>query len=98
MHPHGVKYTKPHEGAYYADGSDMTGDYIMPGVCAYYSWAVPETAGPGPGDSSTKAWLYHGHVSETGDTNAGLVGRSSWGGWVRHAPLTASRPTSTASL
>ena len=46
----------------------------MPGACAYYQWEVPESAGPAAGDSSTKAWLYHGHVSETGDTNAGLVG------------------------
>ena len=37
MHPHGVKYGKAHEGANYADGTDMTGDYIMPGACAYYS-------------------------------------------------------------
>ena len=74
IHPHGVRYAKGHEGAHYADGTDMTGDHIMPGHCAYYSWDVPESAGPGPGDSSTKAWLYHGHVSETGDTNAGLVG------------------------
>jgi hypothetical protein len=74
MHPHGVKYGKQHEGAYYADGTDMTGDHVMAGACAYYQWGVPESAGPAAGDSSTKAWLYHGHVSETGDTNAGLVG------------------------
>ena len=35
MHPHGVKYGKAHEGANYADGTDMTGDHIMPGQCAY---------------------------------------------------------------
>ena len=74
MHPHGVKYSKQNEGANYADGSDLTGDAVAPGVCAYYQWEVPESAGPGPGDQSTKAWLYHGHVSETGDTNAGLIG------------------------
>ena len=74
MHPHGVKYAKPHEGAYYVDGTDMTGDHVAPGACAYYQWDVPESAGPAADDSSTKAWLYHGHVSETGDTNAGLVG------------------------
>jgi hypothetical protein len=74
MHPHGVKYAKQHEGAYYVDGTDMTGDHVMPGACAYYRWEVPESAGPAAGDSSTKAWLYHGHVSETADTNAGLVG------------------------
>ena len=74
MHPHGVKYAKPHEGAYYVDGTDITGDHVAPGACAYYQWDVPESAGPAADDSSTKAWLYHGHVSETGDTNAGLVG------------------------
>jgi FtsP/CotA-like multicopper oxidase with cupredoxin domain len=74
MHAHGVKYTKANEGAYYLDGSDLTGDAVPPGACAYYQWEVPESAGPGPGDSSTKGWLYHGHVSETGDTNAGLIG------------------------
>ena len=74
LHPHGVHYTKANEGASYNDGSDMTGDMIHAGHCAYYEWTVPESSGPGPGDPSTIAWLYHGHVAETADPNAGLVG------------------------
>eukprot|EP01048_Picozoa_sp_COSAG05_P018622 COSAG05_NODE_2755_length_2681_cov_3.287410_2_plen_303_part_00 len=74
LHPHGVHYTKANEGASYNDGTDMTGDMIHAGMCAYYEWSVPESSGPGPGDPSSIAWLYHGHVAETADPNAGLVG------------------------
>jgi hypothetical protein len=63
--------SKRSEGASYNDGSDLTGDIVQPGACAYYEWELPESAGPGPGDPSTVAWLYHGHVAETEDANAG---------------------------
>ena len=38
------------------------------------TWTVPEDAGPGPKDLSSKLWMYHSHVSETNDTNSGLIG------------------------
>jgi manganese oxidase len=39
-----------------------------------YVWKVPKRAGPGPMDPSTVLWMYHGHVDELADTNAGLIG------------------------
>jgi hephaestin len=39
-----------------------------------YTWEVPERAGPGPGDPSSILWMYHSHVDEPADTNAGLIG------------------------
>ncbi|MGH7571927.1 MAG: multicopper oxidase domain-containing protein, partial [Gemmatimonadota bacterium] len=39
-----------------------------------YVWPVPERAGPGPGDPTSVAWLYHSHASSPRDTNAGLIG------------------------
>lgn len=35
---------------------------------------MPHRAGPGENDPSSIAWIYHGHVDEPADTNAGLVG------------------------
>jgi hypothetical protein len=74
VHAHGVKYAKSHEGSYYEDGSGLTGDSIAQCGCHQYVWEVPPSAGPGPGDPNTIAWLYHGHVDETADTNGGMVG------------------------
>jgi FtsP/CotA-like multicopper oxidase with cupredoxin domain len=77
MHPHGVFYNKDSEGAPYQDGSDgadKADDGVPPGATHTYVWAVPERAGPGPGDPSSVFWMYHSHVHETADVNAGLVG------------------------
>jgi len=35
---------------------------------------VPERAGPGPMEGSSTMWMYHSHVDEAADTNAGLMG------------------------
>jgi FtsP/CotA-like multicopper oxidase with cupredoxin domain len=35
---------------------------------------VDKEAGPGPGEPSSKVWLYHSHVSADEDINRGLVG------------------------
>jgi manganese oxidase len=77
LHPHGVFYKKASEGSPYADGvaaAAKGGDGVAPGKTFVYEWDVPERAGPGPGDPSSVVWLYHSHVDERRDVNAGLVG------------------------
>jgi FtsP/CotA-like multicopper oxidase with cupredoxin domain len=77
LHPHGVFYQKNSEGAEYNDGTsgaDKTDGYVQPGETHDYQWIVPERAGPGPNDPSSVLWMYHSHVDEPGDTNAGLIG------------------------
>jgi len=77
IHPHGVSYTMAHEGAPHsqAAGNEHKPDGVVaPGGEYTYAWDVPERAGPGPNDPSSIAWIYHSHVDETADTNAGLIG------------------------
>ena len=77
MHPHGVRYAKDSEGAPYNDGvpaSQKAGAAVEPGGTFTYHWEVPERAGPGPMDGSSVLWMYHGHVDEPGDVEAGLSG------------------------
>ncbi len=77
LHPHGVFYAKASEGSQYADGVPMAakgGDSVAPGGTFTYTWQVPERAGPGPNDPSSIVWLYHSHVEERKDVNAGLLG------------------------
>lgn len=77
MHPHGVFYDKDSEGAGYNDGTqgaDKEDDGVPTGGKHTYTWKVPERAGPGPGDPKSIMWMYHSHVDEPGDTNAGLMG------------------------
>jgi len=77
VHPHGVFYKKASEGSPYADGvaaAAKGGDSVAPGKTFTYTWDVPERAGPGPADPSSIVWLYHSHVDERRDVNAGLVG------------------------
>lgn len=75
VHPHGVFYDKGSEGAPYDDDDGVTtGDAVPPGATHTYRWAVPERAGPGPGDGSSVVWMYHSHVDEPRDANSGLIG------------------------
>ena len=75
IHPHGVFYSKRNEGAPYDDGTtDKSDDVVLPGGEYTYRWEVPRRAGPGPNDPSSIVWIYHSHVDEPGDTNAGLIG------------------------
>lgn len=77
VHPHGVLYAKSSEGAGYADGTsgaDKGDDAVAPGGTWTYTWKVPLRAGPGPADGDSVMWMYHSHVDEPGDTNAGLMG------------------------
>jgi hypothetical protein len=77
MHPHGLFYEKGSEGSPYQDSTsgDKKGDDVVePGEERTYLWEVPERAGPGPHDPSSIMWMYHSHVEEPVDTNAGLMG------------------------
>ena len=77
MHPHGVFYHKDSEGMAYLDGTsgaDRMDDSVPPGRTHVYTWPVPERAGPAEGDGSTAFWVYHSHVDEGKDINAGLIG------------------------
>jgi FtsP/CotA-like multicopper oxidase with cupredoxin domain len=77
FHVHGLFYRKDSEGAPYNDGTggaDKADDAVAPGGTHTYNYEVPERAGPGRNDPSSIVWLYHSHVDETADTNAGLIG------------------------
>lgn len=69
MHPHGVKYDKDSEGSYYQPKPGL-GAALGPGAKFTYVWHLDEGSGPLPDEPSSKAWLYHSHV--TGDEEAGL--------------------------
>lgn len=72
VHPHGVRYDKDSEGAYYFPGAGR-GAAVGPGARFTYVWEVAASAGPAPGEPSSKAWLYHSHVGND-ETNLGLMG------------------------
>ncbi|UJP06282.1 MAG: multicopper oxidase domain-containing protein [Nitrosomonas sp.] len=74
IHPHGVLYSKAHEGAAHGSGGHQQGGIVAPGGQHTYIWEVPERAGPGGNDPSSIVWIYHSHVNEPADTNAGLIG------------------------
>ena len=72
MHPHGLRYTKDHEGAVY--GAPGAGARVGPGGRHVYTWTADEGSGPGPADPSSVVWWYHSHVDEPRDVNRGLLG------------------------
>lgn len=74
MHPHGVFYEKASEGADYSDGTTMNRGVTPPGGTHNYEWKVPERAGPTEHETSSAIWMYHSHVDENQDVNAGLIG------------------------
>lgn len=77
VHPHGLFYDKSSEGTPYDDGTsnkDKFDDGVAPGAIYQYTWRVPERAGPTENDPSSIVWMYHSHVNEPADTNAGLIG------------------------
>jgi hephaestin len=73
LHPHGVSYDKASEGAQYDDGTGRR-YAVEPGATHTYTWPVPERAGPSHGEGSSIVWMYHSHIEEEKDVNAGLVG------------------------
>ncbi|HEY6929532.1 MAG TPA: multicopper oxidase domain-containing protein, partial [Thermoanaerobaculia bacterium] len=76
LHPHGVLYDKESEGAEYDDGVQRKAapQGVPPGGSRTYIWQVPERAGPSHGEGSSALWMYHSHIDEEKDVNAGLVG------------------------
>lgn len=77
VHPHGVFYDKASEGALYDDGTagaNKADDGVAPGAVHRYTWLVPERAGPTKEQGSVAMWMYHSHVNEAKDVNAGLMG------------------------
>ncbi|MCI0541632.1 MAG: multicopper oxidase domain-containing protein [Verrucomicrobiales bacterium] len=73
MHPHGVRYDKDSEGAYYEPGPGR-GAAVAPGARFTYVWKLDESSGPQPNEPSSKAWLYHSHVQRDDESLLGLVG------------------------
>lgn len=73
MHPHGVKYDKDSEGAYYQPRPGL-GAAVGPKAKFTYVWKLDEGSGPLPNEPSSKAWLYHSHVDPVGELNLGLMG------------------------
>lgn len=73
IHPHGVKYDKDSEGSPY-EPNPGRGAAVGPGEEFTYTWEVDASAGPAPGETSSKVWLYHSHVDEVQDVLDGLVG------------------------
>ena len=71
IHPHGLRYDKASEGAYYIPN---TSGRVPPGGRYTYRWFADEGSGPGKDDSSSVVWWYHGHANESPETNAGLLG------------------------
>ena len=73
MHPHGVKYDKDSEGTFYKSGSGM-GAAVAPGAKFTYVWKLDEASAPLADEPSSKAWLYHSHVTGDEEVNLGLIG------------------------
>jgi len=73
MHPHGVKYDKESEGAFYLPNPGP-GAAVAPGESFTYVWFLDENSGPLPSEPSSKAWLYHSHVQGDQEINDGLIG------------------------
>lgn len=72
IHPHGVRYDKDSEGAFYLPWG--AGARVGPGGRFTYHWYADAGSGPGPGQLSSVVWWYHGHTDEPRETNAGLLG------------------------
>lgn len=72
IHPHGVRYDKANEGAFYLPFG--SGARVPPGARYTYHWLANESSGPGKGDLSSIVWWYHPHTDEPSETNAGLLG------------------------
>jgi len=73
MHPHGVKYDKDSEGAWY-EPAPGRGAAVGPGARFTYVWHLDEASGPAPDEPSSKGWLYHSHVVPDEEINLGLSG------------------------
>ncbi len=73
MHPHGVKYDKDSEGSFYQPAPGL-GSAVAPGAKFTYVWHLDAASAPLPDEPSSKAWLYHSHVTGDEEINLGLIG------------------------
>jgi len=73
MHPHGARYDKDSEGAYYQPRLGL-GAAVGAGARFTYVWFLDQESGPRPDEPSSKGWLYHSHVVADEEANLGLVG------------------------
>jgi hypothetical protein len=73
MHPHGVKYDKDSEGSLYFPQPGL-GGAVGVGARFTYVWHLDEASGPLPSEPSSKAWLYHSHVTGDDEVQSGLMG------------------------
>ncbi|NXP78124.1 CERU protein, partial [Ramphastos sulfuratus] len=76
LQPHGLRYDKAHEGAFYspATGTELSASHVSPGATFTYEWDVPEDVGPTDQDPDCLTWIYYSSVDPVRDTNSGLVG------------------------
>ncbi|XP_062988150.1 ceruloplasmin isoform X2 [Elgaria multicarinata webbii] len=77
LHPHGVKYTKENEGAFYPDktsGLQKKDDAVQPGEQYVYRWTLTEDHGPAEGDNNCVTRIYHSHIDAPKDVASGLAG------------------------
>jgi manganese oxidase len=72
IHPHGLRYDKADEGAFYLPWG--AGARVAPGGQFTYRWLADEGSGPVSGQPSSVVWWYHSHFDEPKETNAGLLG------------------------
>lgn len=72
IHPHGMRYDKDSEGAHYIPFG--SGALVQPGAKFTYHWFADAESGPGKDDGSSVVWMYHPHVDEPTEVNAGLIG------------------------
>lgn len=74
LHPHGVRYTPEHDGAFSASEPDKPGTAVSVGESYTYRWTV--------GSDSVGTWPYHDHSVEAEDN----VARGLFGAIVVPAP------------
>ena len=74
IHPHGLRYSKDHEGQHYKDGHTSPGDGVEPGDTFTYIWKVPKNAGPAKGGPNCQGSMYQSGVDPVKDLYTGLVG------------------------
>jgi len=72
IHPHGLRYDKDNEGAYYVPAG--RGSLVPPNGHYTYHWFADESSGPGPGQLSSVVWWYHPHRAGPMEINNGLMG------------------------
>ena len=71
IHPHGLRYDKDNEGAYYVPAGR---GFVAPNGRYTYHWFADAGSGPGPGQLSSMVWWYHPHSDGPLEINEGLLG------------------------